>query len=162
LARAAQFFLDGLRRQDDPELKRWMGTEAKDLFEKALQLAPGNDSLKIGLGSCYIFGNISDMPMQGIQLIREVADKEPDNWYAQFMLGLGDAQSGQLDKAVERLTKVSQHEPDNLEALFTLADVYERKGDKGNAIKMYETVKKKVHGQEVLKEIDNRISLLKK
>jgi tetratricopeptide (TPR) repeat protein len=159
---AAQFFLEGLRHQDDPELKRWMGFEAKELFEKALQLAPDNDSLKIGLGSCYIFGNISDMPMQGIQLIREVGDKEPENMYAQFMLGLGDAQSGQLDKAVERLTKVVQHEPNNLEALFTLADVYERKGDKGNAIKMYETVRKKVHDPEVLKEIDNRINVLKK
>ncbi len=159
---AAQFFLDGLRRQDDPELRRWMALQAKELFEKALQLAPGNDSLKVGLGSCYLFGNISDSPMQGIQLIREVADRNPGDLYAQFMLGLGDARTKQLDKAIERLSKVSQHEPDNLEALFTLAEVYESKGDKANAIKCYETGKKHIHEPGIVKEIDNRISLLRK
>ena len=159
---AAQFYLDGIRRQEEPALKRWMAVEAKELFEKALQLDPANDSLKVGLGSCYLFGGISDNPMQGIQMIREVADRDPHNMYAQFMLGMGGIVSGQLDKAIERLTKVAEHEPDNLEAILMLADVCERKGDKINAIKWYTAGKKLINDPVIVKDIDERINLLKK
>jgi len=158
---AAQFFLDGVRRQDNAGLQRWMAIQAKELFEKALQLDPKNDSLKIGLGSCYLFGNISDTPMEGIQMIREVADRDPENMYAQFMLGMGGLVSGQLDKAIERLTKVVQHQPDNVEALLVLAEACERKGDKANAVKWYEASKKHIHDPQIVKEIEKRIGLLK-
>lgn len=159
---AAQFFLDGVRRQGDPSFQRWMAIQAKELFEKALVLDPGNDSLKIGLGSCYLFGNISDNPMQGISLIREVAERDPENMYAQFMLGLGAVKSGQVDKAIERLSKVTAHEPDNLEAILMLAEAYEQKKDNANAIKWYEASKKKFNDPEIIKEIDQRINSLKK
>ncbi|AXY76306.1 hypothetical protein D3H65_20930 [Paraflavitalea soli] len=159
---AAQFYLDGVRRQEEPALKRWMAIEAKELFEKALQLDPANDSLKIGLGSCYLLGGISDNPMQGIQMIRDVADRDPHNMYAQFMLGLGGIVSGQLDKAIERLTKVAEHEPTNLEAILMLADACERKGDKTNAIKWYTAGKKLLKDPGFIKDIDERINLLKK
>ena len=76
---AARFFLENARKQDDEGLKKWMANESKELFEKALVLDPGDDSLKVGLGSCYIFGNIADNPMQGIMMIREVADRDPSN-----------------------------------------------------------------------------------
>ena len=65
-----------------------MANESKQLFEKALVLDPGNDSLKVGLGSCYLFGNISETPMEGIMMIRDVAERDPSNMYAQYMLGV--------------------------------------------------------------------------
>ncbi|MDF2193595.1 tetratricopeptide repeat protein [Paraflavitalea sp. CAU 1676] len=159
---AAQFYLDGIRRQDEPALKRWMAIEAKELFEKALQLDPNDDSLKIGLGSCYLLGGISDNPMQGIQMIREVSERDPHNMYAQFMLGIGGLVSGQLDKAIERLTKVAEHEPNNLEAILMLADACERKGDKANAIKWYTASRKLLKEPGFVKDIDDRIESLKK
>ncbi len=36
--------------------------------------------------------------------------------YAQFMLGVGGIESGQYDKAIERLTTVVRREPGNVEA----------------------------------------------
>lgn len=160
---AAHNFLSGLRQQSNPALKQWMGTEAKELFEKALVLNPANDSNKVGLGSCYLFGNISENPMQGIQLIREVAERDTSNMYAQFMLGLGGMESGQFDKAIERLNKVVSKQPENLEALLTLAEACERKGDKVNAIKWYQVSKNFFSGEvEIIKEIDARIEELKK
>jgi tetratricopeptide (TPR) repeat protein len=157
---AAQFFLEGVRRQENPDLQRWMASEAKELFEKALQKDPGNDSLKIGLGSCYLLGNISESPMQGIMMIREVAEKNPENMYAQFMLGLGGMISGQFDKAIDRLLKVVQHQPENIEAILMLAEAYERQNDKAGAMKWYQTSKKYIKNAGVVKEIDERIKLL--
>lgn len=159
---AAHFFLNGVRRQENPDLRKWMALQAKELFEKALQLNSGNDSSKVGLGSCYLFGGISEAPMQGIALIREVADRDSANMYAQFTLGLGSLMSGQLDKAVERLIKVAHYEPNNLEAVLLLAEAYERKGDKENAVKWYTTGKKQVADPEFVKDIEDRINSLKK
>lgn len=157
---AAQFFLEGIRRQENPELQRWMAAEAKGLFEKALQLAPNNDSLKVGLGSAILFGNLGEGPMAGIAKIREVAERDPENMYAQFMLGLGGMISGQFDKAADRLLKVVQHQPENIEAILMLADAYEQQKDRANAVKWYNEAKKHIQNAELTKEIDERIKLL--
>lgn len=159
---AAHFFLDGVRAQEDPALKKWMAVSAKELFEKALVLAPNNDSLKVGLGSCYIFGNISETPMEGIQIIREVEQRDPKNMYAQLMLGIGGMISGQYDKAIQRLTNVAEAQPSNPEVVVMLAEAYERKGDKANAVKWYEEGKKLISNRDILLEIDHRITELKK
>ncbi|HLK30785.1 MAG TPA: tetratricopeptide repeat protein [Puia sp.] len=160
---AAQLFLENLRGLDDRALKSWMANQAKELFQKALQINPNNDSTKIGLGACYIFGSDAGNPqevMQGIQQILEVSRRDSTNMYAQFMLGLGGAVSGQFDKAIERLTKVVQHQPDNLEAIMKLAEINEQRGDKQEAIKWYEESRKMIADPEVIKEIDARIKSL--
>jgi len=161
---AAQLFLQSLSGQDNPALKGWMATNAKELFEKALELNPGNDSSKIGLGASYIFGSSAESPtevMQGIQKILEVARRDTSNMYAQFMLGWGGIQSGQLDKAIERLTTVVRHQPANIEAILLLAEVYQQKGEKAEAIKWFETARKLIGNPEMIKEIDQRIQSLR-
>ena len=124
---AAHLFLDNLRGQSDPQLKAWMANNAKELFERILKLDPGNDSAKVGLGGCYMFGNIGTNPMEGILMIREVADRNPDNMYAQMMLGLGGVMTGQFDKAIDRFKKVVDRQPSNLEAVLNLARLLNRK-----------------------------------
>lgn len=161
---AAQLFLQSLRGQDNPALKSWMATNAKELFEKALELNPQNDSTKVGLGASYIFGSTASDPtevMQGIQRILEVARRDSTNMYAQFMLGLGGIESGQFDKAIERLTTVVRHQPANIEAILLLAEVHQQRGDKAEAVKWYEAAKKLIGNQEMIQEIDQRIKSLK-
>ena len=100
--------------------------------------------------------------MQGIQMIREVAERDPNNMYAQFTLGMGSMISGQIDKAIERLSIVIRAQPENLEVMVMLAEAYEQKGDNLNAIKWYEASKKLINNPEINSEIDKRINLLKK
>lgn len=159
---AAHFLLDGVRSQEDHILKEWLATNAKELFEKALELNPSNDSSKVGLGGCYLFGEISETPMQGITMIREVAERDPNNMYAQLMLGIGGMVSGQYDKAIERLNTVVSKQPANAEATVMLAEAYERHNEKQNAIKWYEASKKLITNPEIIKEIDRRIAELSK
>ncbi|MDP1762460.1 MAG: hypothetical protein Q8L07_01150 [Sediminibacterium sp.] len=159
---AARLFLDNLITESQPAMQNWLATNAKVLFEKALAINPVNDSSKIGLGACYLFGNISDNPMQGLLPIREIVQKDPGNVYAQMILGLGGKRSGQFDKAIERFLVVVQKQPDNIEAVFNLAECYESKGDKANAVKWYEVVKKLVKVPEAQIELDKRITELKK
>ena len=161
---AAQLFLDNLRGMQDPATKTWMAGQSRDLFERALKINPANDSAKIGIGSSYIFANSAEHPeelMQGVQKILEVSRRDSTNMYAQLMLGIGGLVSGQIDKAIERLLKVVNFHPENYEASLTLAEAYERKGDKPNAIKWYQHSKKFIPNPAVIKEIDLRIQTLK-
>ena len=157
---AAHLFLSNLKTEEEPAMQNWLATNAKDLFERALQLNPANDSSKIGLGACYIFGNISDNPMEGILPIRKIVEENPDNMYGQMILGLGGIRSGQYDKAIERFTIIVNKQPDNLEATLHLAETYDRKGDKANAIKWYTIVKQNIGNSEAQKELDARIKAL--
>lgn len=159
---AAHLFLDNLMTEGQPAMQYWLASNSKVLFEKAIIINPANDSSKIGLGACFLFGNISDNPMQGILPIKEIAQKDPGNIYAQMILGLGGKRSGQFDKAIERFNLVVQKQPENIEALFNLAECYEEKGDKINAVKWYEAVKKIVKVPEAQKELEKRITELRK
>ena len=159
---AAHLFLDNLMTEGQPAMQYWLASNSKVLFEKAIIINPANDSSKIGLGACFLFGNISDNPMQGILPIKEIAQKDPGNIYAQMILGLGGKRSGQFDKAIERFNLVVKKQPENIEALFNLAECYEEKGDKINAVKWYEAVKKIVKVPEAQKELEKRITELRK
>ncbi|MBX2920615.1 MAG: tetratricopeptide repeat protein [Chitinophagaceae bacterium] len=159
---AAHLYLRQLKTVDQHSLQVWMANQAADLFKHALQVNPDNDSSKVGLGSCYIYGaSGATSPMEGIQTILEVAKRDSTNMYAQFMLGYGGIMTGQIDKAIERLNKVLRAEPNNVEAIFLLAEAYERHGENSKAAEWYEKGKKFVQNPEALKEIEERIKALK-
>ncbi len=157
---AARLMLDNLITEDNPANQHWLATNAKELFEKSLELNPADDSAKIGIGACYMFGDISDNPMQGIMGIRQVVEKNSDNLYGQMMLGLGGIRSGQYDKAIERFAIVVNKQPHNAEALLYLAETYERKGDKAEAVKWYREAKNNIAIPEAKAAIDERMKTL--
>lgn len=162
---AAQLILDRMRGEENEDLKEWEATTAIDLFERTLKLDPENDELKIGLGSCYVYGKgmIGDATetMKGIQQLLQVVKKDSTNMKAQMVLGIGGAISRQYDKAIERLQKVVTAEPSNIEAVSWLADSYAGKNDKQNAVKWYQYSKKLINNPEYSKEVDKRINALK-
>lgn len=158
----ARLFLDNLQTENNLQRRQWKALQAKDLFERSLNINPGNDSSKIGLGACYIFGDISAMPMDGILKIRQVVDKDSTNVYGQMILAKGSERSGQYDKAIARLQTVIRLQPANIEALLLLADVYERMDDKKNAILWYQASLQHVSRQDIRNEIEKRIKELNK
>ncbi len=160
---AAQRLIDNLINPEaPPALLPWMAGNAKVLLEKALEINPNNDSAIINLGACYLFGNISDNPMQGILKVKEVVDKNPQNSYGQFILALGGKKSGQYDKAIERLLIVVSLQPSNLEAMVHLAECYELANQKEDAIQWYTKVKNLVNIPDAKEAISKRIKELKK
>ncbi|MEJ7609635.1 MAG: tetratricopeptide repeat protein [Ferruginibacter sp.] len=162
---AARLFSENLRSENDEAKLQWQTTTAIDLFERAIKLNPGNDDLRIGLGSCYIFGRGRNgdpqQTMAGIQELLTVVRKDSNNMKAQMMLGVGGIVSGQYDKATERLIKVVTAQPGNVEAIAFLADAYAGKGDKAEAIKWYNVSKRLINNPEYTREADERIRLLK-
>lgn len=158
---AANSLLNFLMVEHDPSKQMWLATEAKELFEHSLKINSKNDSTIIGLGSTYMFGNISDNPMEGIMKVREVVQRDSGNVYAQKMLGLGGMKSGQYANAVKRFEKVLEKEPNNLLVIFSMAESYEQLADKENAIKWYTIAREKVGVENMKKDIDERIREIK-
>ena len=160
---AAQQLIDNLITPDaPPALLPWMAGNAKVLLEKALEMNPNNDTATINLGACYLFGSISDNPMQGILKVKQVVDKNPQNAYGQFILALGGKKSGQYDKAIERFLIVTQVQPNNLEAMVQLAECYELTNKKEEAIQWYTKVRDLVNIPDAKTALTKRIKELKK
>lgn len=162
---AAQQLVDNLTNQEaPPAFLKWIAGNAKVLLDKALIMNPNNDSAKINLGACYLFGNISDNPMQGILKIKEVVDKNPHNIYGQMILALGGKKSGQNQKAIERFLIILKDQPNNIEALINVAECYELTNQKDLALEYYEKAKKanQMNIPGLNGAIDKRIQQLKK
>lgn len=159
---AAQLFLDNLQVDEVAQRRQWKALQAKDLFERSLKINPKNDSAKVGLGACYLFGGISSTPMEGITKIREVADKDSTNVFAQLTLARGSVMSGQYDKAASRLETVNRLQPGNIDAILMLADIHERMGNKPVAISWYQKSLSLVQQSDIKKEIEKRIGELRK
>jgi len=159
---AAHLILENLRNEPNDRLKKWKALQAKDLFERSLSINDKNDSTIVGLGACYIFGNIVDNPMDGILKVRQVVEKDSTNVFGQMVLGHGSIISGQYDRAIDRFQKVVAIQPANLEAVLMLAEVYERKADKANAIKWYSNAMQITNNPDLKTALEKRIEELKK
>lgn len=158
---AARLFLENLQQDGILERRQWKALQAKDLFERSLKINPADDSARVGIGACYLFGNISPAPMEGISRIREVLDKDSTHLYALMTMAKASVLSGQYDKAIERLLAIVRLQNGNPEALLLLADVYERTGDQASAVNWYRQSLPFLKNPEMRSAVEERIKALR-
>lgn len=158
---AARLFLGNVRQESNASKKKWIAQQAKELYERSLIVNPSNDSAKVELGISLIYGDMSGMPMAGIQKIKEVLEKDSTNTYALMAYADALVTSTQYDKAIDRLKKIASLEPDNLDAILKLADAYTMIGKKKEAIEWYEKSLPLLTKEEWKQEVRNRIKELK-
>ncbi|MBK9330331.1 MAG: tetratricopeptide repeat protein [Sphingobacteriales bacterium] len=128
-------------------------------YEEAVRLDGSDVELKIKLADVYVQG--SQEPMKGIGLLRRLSDSLPDNIPVLLALGRLSIQSGQYDKAKERLQKVLKLSPQNTEAMYFLAITEAQLGHTEEAIRMFEMCKELVGNKDFDKEIDEVVKNLK-
>jgi len=133
--------------------------KAMECFEKTLELNPKNVEAKISLGACYVEGSTD--PMKGIAMLREVEKTDSNNVNLQLNFAFFSERSGQWDRAIARFQKVLKIKPDFIEAYLHLADAYQQKGDKANAIESLEKYITLVDDVSIKTEIQNYINKLK-
>ena len=76
---------------------------------------------KVMLGMTYMQ---TENPMQGVMMLREVLNENPEHKGALLNLGLLSMQSGQMDKAVERFEKLKSLDINDTKARFYLGIAY--------------------------------------
>jgi len=151
---AANLFLEHLDHVEDPAIMKWESLQAIGLLDQAIQLDPQNDSLKIKQALVYMN---TGSPMEGVQKLRDLVAKNPDNIEAQVTLANLAIQSTQYDKAIERMETLLQKHPNEPKALFVLAEAYRSKGDNKKAVELFEQCKKLLNDPALKAEIDGYI-----
>lgn len=130
--------------------------KSRIFYEKILAQEPDNTDAKVKLGVTY---TITATPMQGIKMIREVLDKQPDNQLALFNLGLLSMQSGQYEKAVERFERILTLNPKDVNSCLLLAQSLVSLNKSKEAIEKLEKFKEKLSSSPMDTEIKQRIEM---
>jgi tetratricopeptide (TPR) repeat protein len=160
-----RFLLNAKYMGDQRQKTAWYGL-SKDCFEKAIALAPDDLGIKVDLGVCLVEGAafLGVAPMQGIGLLKEVEQADPNNIKALVNLGYFSVRSGQFDKAEERFNRALEVDPEYIEAYLYLADLYEKQQQTGKAIEVLKTYMGKVDDPDreaevnrYIKELSNKI-----
>jgi tetratricopeptide (TPR) repeat protein len=112
-----------------------LGAKAREFYDRILAKNSKNYSAKANKAMTYV---VTANPMQGIQLLRQILDEDPNNQLAMLNLGLLAIQSGQFDRAVERFEKLLALNPSNWDAKLYLAQSYLETNQKPKAIKLLE------------------------
>lgn len=116
--KAADIYFTAYERSPSAEIASKNAGKAKALLEKLLEEDPANYFLKNRLAMTMV---VSENPMAGIMLLREIVAADATNRQAILNLGLLAIQSGQYDKAKGRFEKLVQLDANDNEAKLYLA-----------------------------------------
>jgi predicted Zn-dependent protease len=156
---AGDVLINAYKNDADSTISNNLITFAVRSYENAVQKDSNDVELQIKLADVYVQG--SQEPMKGIGILRDLSAKLPDNIPVLLALGRLSIQSGQYDKAKERLQKVLKLDPQNTEALYFLAITEAQLGHKEEAVRLFDMCKLLVNNKDFDKEIDDIVKSLK-
>ena len=122
-----------IQRSTDEKLRSYCTKQAVTAYENAISLAPNDVNQRVNLALTYTANPPEDNPMKGILLLRELNSQYPENVTVINNLARLAIQTGQFDRAIQRLEQAISLEADNLNSVCLLAQAYEGKGDQANA-----------------------------
>lgn len=151
---AGTTFALGLKRLSDKSIREYGANRAIHAFEQAISLNPKNDTHRVNMALCIVEGTAQ--PMKGVMSLRAMLDKNPNNVLVLLTLArLSVTQTGEYQKAIDRLLKVLEIEPKHEEAHYLLGHAYNGLGDKANAKSYFEKCKQLSDNPRMNSEIDN-------
>jgi len=118
----------------DEKVKKYAFQRAVNAFENAISLDPSNIRSKVNLALCYVERPPQENPMKGILLLLDYDKQYPDNPLVLTNLGRLAIQTGQYDKAIQRLGRVIEIAPETTTAYCLLSKAYEGLGDQAKAM----------------------------
>ena len=131
--------------------------KAQESYQKVLASSPDNLEVKTKMAMTYI----SSSPMQGINMLMEVLKVDPQNESALFNLGMLSIQSGQNEKAVERLETLVKINPNHTQAQLLLGIAWMNLGEETKARTQFEKVKQMDKDPAVQATVDSYLKDLK-
>lgn len=130
---AGTTFSLALKDAKDEKLRGYCAENGVAAFEKAISLEPEVLQHRVNLALLYTEQPSSENPMQGILMLVDLNKQHPEDPVILFHLGRLAIQTGQTEKAIERLTKASTLRPAHQETWCLLAKAYEMAGELSKA-----------------------------
>lgn len=135
-----------------------LGEKSRELFQKVLDINPENLTAKTKMAMTYL----SIAPMKGVAMLKEVLDADPKNELALFNLGMLSIQSGQYDKAVSWLIRLTEVNPAHTQGTLLLGLAYMNLDEKKKAKEQFEKVKDMDKDPAVQAAVDSYLKDLNK
>jgi len=126
-------FASAFKSKSEKKIKDYALGRAIVAFENAISLDPEEIQHKVNLALCYVEYPPQNNPMKGILQLIELNKENPDNPLVLTNLGRLAIQTGQYDKAIQRLENAIAIEPENRTANCLLAQVYAETGQQEKA-----------------------------
>lgn len=130
---AGTTFSLALQQSQDAKVRSYCLENAVSALEKAISLEPDHVDHRLNLALLYTEIPPQDNPMKGILMMVDLNKLNPDNASVLYHLGRLALQTGQTDKAVERLRKASLLRPDHRETWCLLAQAESAAGHETEA-----------------------------
>lgn len=99
----------------------------------------------------------STSPMAGIQMLKNIVEKDPSNTKALYQLAFFSIQSGQMDKAIDRFNQILAVDSSKTDVLYYLSGVYLEQGKYDESLKYLELFKEMNKDEKIVQEIDANI-----
>lgn len=126
---AGTSYAAGIRKYTEDKYRTFCFGRALKALENAISMNPDESQHRVNLAMCYVGMPPKDNPMKGVLMLRDLLDKNPEDVGVLTQLGGLAIQTGQYDKAIERLSKANSLEPNNKIVLTYLINAYKGKGD---------------------------------
>lgn len=141
----------------DEQKQKELAEKTRQYLNKVLAREPGNLDVKCQIAMTYL----SSSPMQGVSMLREVLEADPNNQTALFNLGMLSIQSRQYQLAVERLEKLLEINPAHTQGRLLLGVAYMNTGNKKKAREQFELIKQADPDPAVQATVDSYLKDLK-
>lgn len=132
---AGTTFSMGLQGSTEEKIRSYCLENGVASFEKAISLEPEEPRHRLNLALLYTEEPPASNPMQGILMLVDLQKKYPEEASVLFHLGRLAIQTGQTEKAVERLSRAAELRSDHRETWCLLATAYEMAGDNEQSAK---------------------------
>jgi tetratricopeptide (TPR) repeat protein len=142
----------------DATKQQALAEKAREYLGKVVEENPGDLESKTRIAMTYVS---SDSPMKGIRMLREVLETDPKNEFALFNMGMLSVQSGQYDRAIERLQELVAVNPGHIQGQLLLGVAYLNMGMKTEARAQFEKVKSLDKDPSVQATADSYLNELK-
>lgn len=117
-----------LRQAEADKVRSFCTNRAVRAFENAISLNPDEPAHQVNLALCYAENPPQDNPMKGILMLIDLNKAQPDNVLVLNTLARLAIQTGQFDKALERLNRAVAIEPENSSTICLLGTAYREMG----------------------------------
>lgn len=138
--------------------EKHLAEKTREFYGKALSLNPNLLEAKSNLAMTYVS---TDTPMQGILLLREVLEQDPDFEPALFNMGMLSMRSNQYQKAIERFRRILTNSPANVKAKFYLGISLAEVGQKDEARQLLTEVAKQDQDPSIQAAVKETLDNLK-
>lgn len=141
---------------DAEKVERTAGL-VRAFYEAVLEKDASRNDLKSKIAMTYVS---SSNPMQGIMMLREILEEDPQNEEALYNMGILSMQSGQYKRAVDRFEDLVRFYPDNLQGQFYLGVSYFESKQQNKAKSQFEVVQRMTQDLMILESIQDYLDRL--